>query len=99
MIEFNNSSPKKFDKGILKGCVLSFFMAFTILICSCSTHDDTRLTYAESIVESNPTEALSVLESIDPVSLKGARNQAEYSLLWTMAKSKVSSLPSPAFTR
>ena len=94
MIEFNNSSPKKFDKGILKGCVLSFFMAFTILICSCSTHDDTRLTYIESVVESDPAEALSVLESIDPVSLKGARNQAEYSLLWTMAKSKVSSLPS-----
>lgn len=30
MIEFHNSSPKKFDKGILKGRLLSFFMVFAI---------------------------------------------------------------------
>ena len=88
MIEFNNSSPKKFDKGVLKGCVLSFFMAFTILICSCSTLGDSRLDSIESIIETDSKYALAKLDSLSLESFPNERDRAHYSLLKSMALAK-----------
>lgn len=68
---------------------ISFFLAIIYLFfCSCSGHPsaNSALVEADSLMESRPDSALSVLESVDAGMLETEEQRAYYALLLTQAK-------------
>ena len=68
--------------------VILFSVIMSVAGCGSPKHVDKSLDDAESLMESRPHSALTILESMDMLDLKGKRERARYALLKSMALDK-----------
>ncbi|MDE6559142.1 MAG: hypothetical protein K2K29_04590, partial [Muribaculaceae bacterium] len=72
--------------------ILSLIFLLSIISAACRRTPEkinTQLDHAETIIESHPDSALSIIESIDTLQIHGKKDRARYSLLHTMALDKM----------